>query len=794
MKKTFLDGKWKMSGAGYSCFGNIPGSVYSFLHIDNSILSDPHFRDNEDTYLSLAEKEFVFEKSFEYKLDKNRIFLVFEGLDTLCSVYLNEKLIAKTDNMHLEYSFDVTELLRNGENLLRVVCHPIAPYIREKNAEAKLFGAVDCMDGYPYIRKAHSMMGWDWGPRLPDAGIWRRVYLLEKDSAEIKDVHILQRHENGRVFLTPTVVCDGGEVTVKMVDPDGKATILKANCENEIEEPKLWMPNGLGEQNLYSIFVILSEDQAICDQRSYKIGLREMKLVRCADEYGEGFYHEVNGVDVFAMGADYVPEDNIFSRITPKRTRALLTHCKNANFNAIRLWGGGYYPDDFFFDICDELGLMVFFDLAFACSVYDPDEKMLDSISLEVEQNLRRIRHHACIALVCGNNEIEWHFHEYVAISGRADGERLTAVYLDIFEKRLPQVVDSVAPYIAYIPSSPTSKGAFNDPNGEGFGDCHDWDSDHVAARGRYQRYVSEFGFQSFPDIKTIEGFTYPEDRADIYTPVMARHQRSGGGNELIMSQLNRLFNEPKCLEELVYLSQLTQAESVGSRVEHLRRNRGRCMGALYWQLNDIWPVTSWASIDYYGRFKALQYAAKRFFAPLLISCEEMGELQIEAGLGGKLGARLCITNDTLSAVTGEVYWQLCDSQSRAIKEGREAVTVGSMSAKYLEGMDIGEIDPREHHLYYSFTVDGITVSEGHTLFTAPKSYSFVAPCIECHIEGDEIVVVSRTFASSVQIYSPDSDLILEDNFFDMEAGEKRVKILSGDPEKIKIRSLYDVK
>ena len=793
MKRIYLDGKWQMTGGGYSCFGEIPGSVYSFLHIDNEILPDPHFRDNEDIYLALAEEEFSFGRRFVHEATGNRVALVFEGLDTLCSVYLNGRLVAETENMHIRYSFDVTELLRDGENEICVVCHPIAPFMRENNARARLFGAVDCMEGYPHVRKAHSMMGWDWGPRLPDAGIWRSVYLLEKDSAEIVDVDILQRHEGGKVFLTPMVECDGGEIEIRLVAPDGAVTLLEDGRENEVKAPKLWMPNGLGEQNLYEISAVLRDGGKICDEKKLKIGLRDMKLIRKADEFGESFYHEINGVDMFAMGADYVPEDNIFSRITPERTRELLMHCKNCNFNAIRLWGGGYYPDDFFFDICDELGLVVFCDLAFACSVYDPDEKMMESISLEVEQNLRRIRHHACLGLICGNNEIEWHFHEYVAISGREDGKRLTDVYLDLFERRLPKIVERVAPQLAYVPSSPTSKGAFDDPNGESFGDCHDWDSDHVSARRRFQRYVSEFGFQSLPDIKTIESFTYPEDRADIFTPVMAKHQRSGGGNELILAQLGRLFDIPGRLEDLVYLSQLLQAESVGSRVEHLRRHRGRCMGALYWQLNDIWPVTSWASIDYFGRYKALQYAAKRFFAPVLISCEEIGEMQIECGLGHELGARLAITNDTLSEVSGEVIRQICDSEGRVIKEGREAVTVPPLSAKWLENIDVGGVLPEEHHLRFALVCNGDVVSEGHALFVAPKNYKLIDPALEARIEGDEIVVKASAFAKAVQIYSEESDFILSDNFFDMDAGEKRIRILSGRAEKIELRSLFDI-
>ena len=796
MKKIFLDGSWKMQGGGYSVCGNIPGSVYSFLHIDNDILPDPHFGENEDIYLALANEEFVFERSFELEKGEDATALVFEGLDTLCSVYLNGIFVAETDNMHVRYSFDVTNILLDGENKIKVVCHPIAPFIKEKNSQARLFGATDCMEGYPYIRKAHSMMGWDWGPRLPDAGIWRSVYLCEKNSAEILGFEILQRHEDGRVFVTPKIEADGGVIEIKMTSPDGKVVTLEANCENEIKSPSLWMPNRLGEQNLYEIQINLLEEGRVVDEKALKIGLREMKLVRQADEYGEGFYHEINGVDMFAMGADYIPEDNIFSRITPEKTRELLTHCKNSGFNAIRVWGGGYYPDDFFFDICDELGLVVFFDLMFACSVYDPDEKMMDSITLEVKQNLSRIRHHACIGLICGNNEIEWHFHDYVAISGREDREHLEGVYLDIFEKRIPDIIDSVAPYIPYIPSSPTSGGRFADPNGEGAGDCHDWESDYLLFRNKHYRYVSEFGFQSLPHIKTIESFTFPEDR-NIYSHTMEKHQRSFGGNELILSQMARLLRYPTTLEGLVYATQVFQAESIRYRVEHLRQNRGRCMGALYWQLNDIWPCTSWASIDYYGRFKALQYAAKRFFSPILISCCELGELQrvryvnAEKKDSGELTAEIFVTNDTLSQIEGRVEWRVCDKNSRVLRRGEKAVKIDPLSAQGVEKLELSDIDPRCDHLSFAIYVDGECKSEGSVLFTPPKHYGFADPHLSFSVCGDIITVKSEAFAKSVCISG--DDIVLDDNYFDMESGERQIRILSGSAEDLTIRSMYDI-
>ena len=801
MKKHLLNGQWSMRGNGYDVNGLVPGSVYSFLHLDNGLLPDPYYRDNEDIYLELINHEYTFEKVFDFTPGKHPVQLVFDGLDTLCSVYLNGVKIANTDNMHIRYSFDVSALLQNGENRLQVVCHPVPAYIKSKNAEAKLFGANDCIAGYPYVRKAHSMMGWDWGPRLPDAGIWKDVYLLEKDSAEIIDLHVIQRHENGRVYLTPSVQIDGAAaIEITLADPDGNTVTLPANAETEIQNPKLWWPNGMGEQALYSLTVNLVENGVPVDTKQIKIGLRELKLIREKDEFGESFYHEINGKSMFAMGADYIPEDNIFRRITPERTRTLLNHCRDCHFNAIRVWGGGYYPDDFFFELCDELGFVVFFDLMFACSVYEPTQQMLDSIVTEVTQNLTRIRHHACLGLICGNNEIEWHFHEYVAISGRTDLEHLSQVYLDLFEKLLPETVQKVAPYLSYIPSSPTSVGGFRDPNGEGYGDCHDWEPNYLVCRNRFYRYVSEFGFEGFPCMKTIEGFTLPEDR-NVHSKIMDRHQRSCGGNELILSYLTRNYLYPNDFATFVYASQLLQAEAVKYKVEHFRRYRGRCMGTLYWQLNDIWPVTSWASIDYDGRFKGLQYMAKRFFAPVLLSCEEVGEIQtkpfvnMEPGLyNSEKSARFCVTNDTMYAMNGKIHWELRDADSRILQANTHDICVDALSAKWVDKITFEGLDPETQHLHFSLEMNGEIVSENTVLFTVPKYHRFQNPNLRYAIDGDVLIIHSDAYAKAVQIEGVDGDVLLEDNFFDMEKGEKRIRILSGKATKFSLRSVYDIR
>ncbi len=729
MKTYNLCGTWRMVGNGYDVYGNIPGSVYSFLYIDNKLLPDPYFKDNELIYIEISEHEYSFEKEFTYSRNKKcPVFLVCEGLDTLCTIYLNEEKIADTQNMHLGYRFDVTDFMVDGENKLKLVFAPINPYIKEKHEKDPWPACSQPLVGFNQVRKAHCMCGWDWGPRLPDAGIWKNIYLLEKDSDEILDVNITQRHEEGKVYVTPNVKTDGtADVRVTVCDPDGNTMEIEVNGESEIPNAKLWWPNGLGEQNLYKFTIQLIDNGEVQDTKEIRLGLRTRRLVRDKDKWGESFYHEINGIGVFAMGADYIPEDNIFSRIDENRTRTLLMHCKNSNFNAIRVWGGGYYPDDYFFDICDELGLIVFLDLMFACALYDPDERMMREMHEEVKQNVTRLHHHACLGLISGNNENEMHYVEA--------SERFKKVYLEMYEDIFPHIISEIDPDIPYIPSSPTSCGHFIEPNNENYGDSHYWMVWHEglpfsAYRDTNFRYLSEFGFQSFPCLKTVESFTEEYDR-NVFSRIMEMHQRNGNANGKILTYLSQTFRYPNDFGTLLYASQLLQAEAIRYGVEHFRRNRGRCMGALYWQLNDIWPVASWASIDYYGRFKALQYVAKRFFAPVIISCCETGELTTRESADMEQGyydystkAQLCITNDSLSEVCGAVQWSLRNEMSDIIRQGEEHVTVAPMSVIWLEEMDFNKTDVDHNHFTYEFfTIDyykkvhgpGISLIGAHT-------------------------------------------------------------------------------
>ena len=499
------------------------------------------------------------------------------------------------------------------------------------------------------------------------------------------------------------------------------------------------------------------------------------------------------------MGAYYIPEDNIFSRITPERTRRLLEDAAAAHHNCVRVWGGGYYPDDWFFDICDELGLIVWQDFMFACASYELDESFERSISAEIRDNVRRIRHHACLGIWCGNNEMETQTLDGAwqpSIKQKCD-------YIKIFEYIIPKILEEEDPVTFYWPSSPSSGGNYDNPWDENRGDTHYWDVWHGGKpftdyRNYHFRYMSEFGFQSFPCLKTVETFTAPEDR-NIFSRVMEMHQRNAAANGKIMTYLSATYLYPTDFEMLLYASQLLQADAIRYGIEHFRRNRGRCMGTVVWQLNDIWPVASWAGIDYYGRWKALHYAQKRAFAPVMISCEEVGELSerpfcvAQPALIEK-SARLHVANETMERVDGTVRWSLRKADGEALLEGAEEVCVEPLSGLWLEKMDFSAYDELEVYISYCFEQDGRTVSEGTSLFTAPKHFPFHDPELTWRREGDALVVTAKAYAKNVEIAGVDGDVKFSDNFFDMNPGEKRVEIVAGDASAFVLKSVYQIR
>ncbi|MEY8413015.1 glycoside hydrolase family 2 protein [Lachnospiraceae bacterium 62-26] len=815
MIQQYISDKWQMRRMGGSLQpAVVPGTVYTDL-LRNGNMEDPFWKDNEIRALPLMEDDYEYEVSFdsdEEMKKQDQVLLHFDGLDTIADIYLNQKHIGKAYNMHRIWEYDVTDCLREKENLLRVVLHSPLKYIREEFRKCRTMGSEDAMDGFVHMRKAHCMFGWDWGAHLPDAGIFRPVSLIGVKKARLLGVYVRQEHVDGevRLHLNPEVseaVCtedqEGLVYTAEIKAPDGSVqSYADSSKEVLIERPQLWWPNGYGGQPLYTVKVTLYADGEPVDVWERRIGLRTMTMRIRKDEWGECFAHEVNGVAVFAMGADYIPEDHLLGRVSLQTTRKLLEQCVAANHNAIRVWGGGYYPEDWFYDICDELGLIVWQDFMFACAVYELTPQFKENIRREFIDNVRRLRHHASLGLWCGNNEMEMFVEE-----GHHWVTKKTEVrdYVIMYEQLIPEVLAEYDPQTFYWPASPSSGGAFDEPNSPDRGDVHYWAVWHgnkpfCEYRKYFFRYASEFGFQSFPSRKTIETFTDDPKDMNIFSYVMEKHQRNYGANGKIMNYLQQTYLYPTDFDTLIYASQLLQADAIRYGVEHFRRNRGRCMGAIVWQLNDCWPVISWSSVDYCGRWKALHYAEKRFFAPLMISCQEEGMMTQEADMNREhfefeKSIRLNVANETIKEQSVQVSWAVRNAKAEIIRDGGvQEVKVPALTSVWLDKVLLPDVDIFSEYVSYEMRQNGTVISDGTVIFSYPKYFRYEDPSLSWRIEGDEIVVSADAYAKSVEIRNENEDLILSDNYFDLNGDEKRVKVLSGKMEGIKLRSVYDIR
>lgn len=811
MLQQFLTEGWQFRKAGEEFQpAVVPGTVYTDL-LRNGNMEDPFWKDNEIRALALMDFDYEYQAVFDcdaQMLKKDRVLLHFDGIDTIADIYVNETQVGSAYNMHRVWEYDVKALLKETGNALRVVLHSPTKYIQEEFKKCRTLGSEDAMDGFVHLRKAHCMFGWDWGAHLPDAGIFRKVSLIGIDRARIDNVYVAQKHENGQVtleFKVETETAAAGaklHYAVEITAPSGE--VLRAeNSPKEllITEPEFWWPNGYGSQPLYGVKVTLFSGDEALDIWERRIGLRTLTMHIEKDQWGESFAHEVNGITVFAMGADYIPEDHLLGRVTPETTKKLLLQCKAANFNTIRVWGGGYYPEDWFFDLCDELGLMVWQDFMFACAVYELTSEFKANIRQEFIDNVKRIRHHASLGLWCGNNEMEMFVgenHHWVT--------KKTEVrdYLIMYEELIPDVLKEYDPQTFYWPASPSSGGSFDEPNSPDRGDVHYWTVWHgnkpfSEYRKYFFRYASEFGFQSFPSKKTVETFTDDPRDMNIFSYIMEKHQRQYGANGKIMNYMQQTYLYPSGFEQAIYASQLLQADAIRYGVEHFRRNRGRCMGAIYWQLNDCWPVVSWSSIDYCGRLKALQYYAKRFFAPLMLSCQEEGMMSQEADMNREhfvfeKSIRLNVANETRRAEKVHVRWALRNADVSVVSQWEEDVEVPALTSVWLDKMELPEADIFSQYVSYEMEKDGKIISSGTVIFSYPKYFRYEDPKLSYEIDGDEIIVRAHAYAKSVEILNENEDLILEDNYFDMNAGEKRVKVLSGDIEKLRLRSVYDIR
>ena len=815
MKKQLLNHKWQMKEIHEEQWleATVPGTVYTEL-LKHGKMEDPFWKDNEDQALALMEKDYIYQTSFvadEEVLGSERAVLRFDGIDTIGEVILNGELLGYPNNMHRTWEFEVKDILNREENILQVILRSPVKYIREAFEKSPTYGSEDCMRGFVHIRKAHCMFGWDWGAHLPDAGLFREVTLLGFDQIRLDSVYIRQNHSENQVDLTFELEFEVDErldtdaidihYQVTVTAPDGKVYCDDQSPETmQIDNPQLWWPNGYGEQHLYQVLVEVFVGDVLQDSWKRRIGLRTMGMERKKDEWGESFAHQVNGVNIFAMGADYIPEDHLLGRVNVDTTYKLLSQCKVANFNCIRVWGGGYYPSDWFFDICDELGLVVWQDFMFACAAYDVTPEFKENIRQEFIDNIKRIRHHASLGLWCGNNEMEWFFemkHHWITKHSEVRD------YFVVYESLIPEVLAEYDPETFYWPASPSSGGNMDNPNDPNRGNVHYWEVWHgnkpfTEYRKFFFRYIAEFGFQSFPSVETIKTFTDNPEDLNPFSYMMERHQRNGSANGKIVNYLSATYKYPWNFDHFVYASQLLQGDAIRYGVEHFRRHRGRCMGTVYWQLNDCWPVISWSSIDYSGRWKALHYLAKRFFAPVMISCQEEGALVCESDLNWETyfidkTFRLNVANETRCDKSVTVRWALRKVTGEVMRQEDEQLMVPALTSSWLESVTLPEMDERTSYISYECLEDDQVCSSGTVLLTLPKYFNFEDPKLTYAVEGNVITVSASAYAKSIQISNEKNDLLLEDNYFDLNGDSRAIKILSGKAEKIKLCSVYDI-
>lgn len=812
MRARELNQNWTMRCVEDSQWqeARVPGTVYTDL-LRNGNMEDPYWKDNEDAICSLMEKDYEYQCTFqgEETEDLSNAFLRFEGLDTVADIYLNNVHVGNAESMHRTWEYPVKEVLSPGENTLKVVFHSPLKFIAQAYKKYGNIGNDDTYEGFMHLRKAHYMFGWDWGAHLPDAGIFRPVFLCSVSHGRIDSVYIRQCHEENKCTLKFEGDCireTPGEYQwrVLVTAPDGQKyeTALSAEGEGQlvIEDPELWWPNGLGDQPLYQVEAQLLYEGNVEDTWKKRIGLRTMTMQRKKDQYGESFAHEVNGKAFFAMGADYIPEEHLLGRRCEEKTRRLLEDCRLANFNVIRVWGGGFYPDDWFFDICDELGLVVWQDFMFACSVYELTPEFEANIRKEFADNIKRLRHHASLGLWCGNNEMEMFVDERCWVTKASE----VRDYLFMYERIIPEVLGEYDPETFYWPASPSSGGSFDNPNDPDRGDVHYWKVWHgnrpfSEYRKHFFRYASEFGFQALPSKKTIETFTDDPDDWNLFSYIMEKHQRNYGANGKIMNYMQQTYRYPGDFDTVIYASQLLQADAIRYGVEHFRRNRGRCMGAVYWQLNDCWPVISWSSIDYTGRWKALHYYAKRFFAPVMISCQEESWLTQEANMNRQhfqfeKSIHLNVTNETLGDKEILVKWYVRNAAAEILREEQAMIQVPAQESVWLPKEELPEIDVFTQYVSFEAWENGKCISEGTVIFSYPKYFRYENPELSCKVEGNQITVSSPVYAKSVEILNEQEDLVLSDNYFDLNGDSRTVEILRGKPEGLKLRSVWDIR
>ncbi len=769
----------------------VPGTVHTDL-LNNKLIEDPFYRDNEQKLQWIGKTDWEYQTTFNVApvvLQRDKIELIFEGLDTYANVFLNDESLLDADNMFRTWRTDCKRLLRPGANTLRIrfrsPINEVLPVMAKLNYQLPAVNDQGEKTS-PHTRKAPYHFGWDWGPRFVTSGIWRPVNLEAWNDARVNDLHILPKQVTAaaaRLTAEVEVVANHNVSASIVVDnlTDKKVVARRqvslAPGSNRvpldfvIARPSLWWPSGLGRHPLYSFRARLFIDGKPVDEVTTRTGLRSVELRQERDQAGKSFMFVINGVPVFAKGANWIPADSFTTRISKAKYRHMLESARDANMNMLRVWGGGIYEPNDFYELCDEMGILVWQDFMFGCSLYPGDQAFLDSVRQEAIDNVKRLRNHPSIVIWNGNNEIEsgwfhWGWKNQLPA-------KLWDDYLKIFYGVLPEVCSSLDPSRPYWPSSPSSN-LEDDNESQKMGDLHYWQVWHAALPfSEYEkqtpRFMSEYGFQSFPLLETVNTYTVAADH-DIQSPVMMAHQRHPRGNQLIREYMLREYPEPKDFESFLYVSQVLQAEGIKVGAEHLRRIMPHNMGSLFWQLNDCWPVASWSSIDYTGRWKALQYYARRFYNDILVSPhEENGNINF------------FVVSDRLQPVAAQLSLSLLDFDGNKLLTQTKEIEIAALNSKSYLTIPVNTLlagkDAKAVFLFTEVLVDGKPVSNNKRFFRPYKDFSLPRPQITTDVApvrgGFKVTLSADKFARAVYLSAPNYAGVFSDNYFDLIPNQK---------------------
>lgn len=781
----------------------VPGVVHTDL-LQNKIIEDPFFRLNERGLQWIDKEDWVYETCFTLAADmmrKENMELVFEGLDTYADVYLNDECILKADNMFRCWSIPVRQYIREENNILKVYFHsPVKidvpkwdalPYQYPASNDQSENGGLFNKKISIFARKAGYHYGWDWGPRLVTSGIWRPVYIRAWSDLRINDVFIEQKEVGaGRAVIAGHVELDADkdmngvlvtitdEVTGRVLgewQADLKRGTNRVTVDFVLHKPKLWWSNGLGEPFLYRFRTDIIAGGELLDSKTERVGIRSLKVVHQPDKDGHTFYIELNGRPVFAKGANYIPSDNFLPRVTPENYKRTILDAAGVNMNMLRVWGGGIYENDVFYDLCDEYGIMIWQDFMFACSMYPAEGALLDNIHQEAVDNVKRLRNHACIAFWCGNNECQdawlgWGWKCEIERQNKEYADKIWAQYRQQYHVTLPGVVREYAPGTFYWPSSPF---AFEgEMSGTTDGDRHYWSVWHGKAPisdydSEKSRFFSEYGFQSFPEFESVKRYApYPEDW-DIRSEVMMSHQRGGDhANGLIETYLLNEYKKPRDFRAFLYMNHVLQGDAIKTAIESHRRQMPYNMGTLFWQHNDCWPVASWASRDYYGRWKAQHYYVRKAYDDILISSVVEGD-----------DLKVYAVSDRLENTSGQLQLQVCQFDGTVVHHWGKSVGISGNDsrvcfsaplAKLLEGADRGTVYVRVDYTDKSGRVY-------HNNYCLGKQKDMDYPKVDLQTEvrsiegGYEVMVSADKFARAVCLSVADNESVYSDNYFDVQ-------------------------